>query len=446
MQNHFINIPFNKSSAKGTIYNKFDYEISDILYSSMDNDEVPVVYNLTYKYIKSLKLNLRPIVFSPDYSISSATCIAMAEKFLEKGGNNGIVKYSSTMKIVYFTSTSHTKELTHISALDFSKSIITNILDQNKISYTKHQFIISPENIYMLGLNDNLITQDDKEKLNLEKIKFFTLSQVNKKGYENICQYLIDEICDSPVYIIYDMSVLSFDTSPCTFRLVDNINKNDKNKMDGFSYDIMLKIFESLKVLDIVGIDITGYNLKNDTPDVLFKITSQAAKIPLVSLLGLKEKKINIFNENTKIVICKPYNPKQINWENNVFSNKQEIDYAINNIKNVLNNNDNDNDNDECDIGFDSDKEEDEREQVQELEDIGWYVMRGIPIELRENLIRKIMESKDNIISYVLDDGHMYISYTTIEEQEKKSYYTATSIKDRALTPGEKLNLMFSQI
>ncbi len=450
MQNFYINIPFDKSNAKGTIYHNFNYEISELLYSSMDEDEIPVVYNFIYKYVKSLKSNLRPIVFSPDYSISSSTCTAIAERYIEKIEENGIQKFKSPLKIIYFTSTSHFKELTNISALDFSRSIISNILDQNELSYTKHQFIIPPDQIFMVGLNENLISQDEIEKLKLNKMKYFTLTNIKKKGIENICQFLIDEICDDPVYIIYDMSVLSFESSPCTFRIVNNEKNPEKNpeKLNGLKTNEITHFFEELKSLNIAGLDITGFNLKNETPNVPFKITSQCAMLPLVHLLKIKEKKINIFNENTKIVICKPINSEQqINWEtnkSNLFSGKDERKRAINRLQEAF---------DEEDINFNSDSdnekspEKDENEDEEEDEyDLGWYVMRGIPTELKEELINRLMETEDNIISYKIGEDDMYISFTTIDEQESKSYYSATSIKDRVLTPGEKVNLMFSQL
>jgi arginase family enzyme len=448
MQNFYINIPFDKSNAKGTIYNNFNYEISELLYSSLDDNDIPVIYNFTYKYIKSLKSNLRPIVFSPDYSISSSTCSAIAERYIEKNEENGMQHYSSPLKIIYFTSTAHIKELENISALDFSKSIISNILDQNKISYTKHNFIIPSEQIFMIGLNDNLISQDDVEKMKLNKIKYFTFANIKKKGIDNICQFLIDEICDDPVYVIYDMSVLSFESSPCVFRVINK--EKEEEKLNGLSTSDIISFFNKLKPLNIVGLDITGFNLKKETPDIPFKITSNTAKLALVNLLGIKEKKINIFNESTKIIICKPISIKQkVNWETNkntFFPDKEERKKAINKIQEEL---------DEEDIIFSSEEnKEGEGEKDYNYEDddkddeydFGWYVMRGIPTELKEELIKKLMEVEDNIISYKIEEEDMYISFTTIEEQESKSYYSSTCIQDRILTPGEKVNLVFSQL
>jgi arginase family enzyme len=442
MQNFYINIPFDKSNAKGTIYNNFNYEISELLYSSLDENEIPLIYNFVYKYIKSLKSNLRPIVFSPDYSISSSTCSALAERYMEKIEENGIQIYISPLKVIYFTSTAHLDELKNISALDFSKSIITNLMDQNEISYTKHQFIIPSGQIYMVGLNENLLSQDDIEKLKLNGIKYFTLSNIKKKGIENICQFLIDEIRDDPVYFIYDMSVLSFESSPCVFRVI-NKEKNEE-KLNGLSTDEIINFFNKLKPLNIAGLDITGFNLKKETPDIPFKITSNTAKLALVNLLGIKEKKINIFNENTKIVICKPINSKQkINWETNkksLFADKEERKKAVNRLQQAFE--------EEEDINYNSDDDSSENIEDEENEelDVGWYIMRGIPTELKEELIKKLMDIKDNIMSYVIGEDEMYISFTTIGEQEEKTYYTATSIKDRVLTPGEKVNLMFSQL
>jgi arginase family enzyme len=438
MENYFINVPFDNSSAKHTIYNNFNYEICNTMHSALNEDDVPIVYNFIHKYIKSLKSHIRPIVFSPDYSISASTCTAVAERYLEQIDNNGKVKYVSPLKIIYLTSSAHLKKLTHVSALDFSKSILSNIFDENEISYTHHRFIIPPEQIFLVGLNDNIIDNDDIENIKLKNMKYFTLSTLKKKGIENICDFLINEIGEDPVYVIYDMSVFSFESSPCTYRIINNKEKNP-DKLNGLSLNEMIILLEKIKVLNIVGLDITGFNLKKETPDVPFKITSQCANLPLVHLLGIKEKKINLFNQNTKIIICKPIDSK-INWEHNqVFENKKVRKQAIERLEKVLNDNDIEYNSDHDENGKDDDEE-------QEYDDYGWYVMRGIPTALREELTKKLIETEDNIILYELDGEKLYISFTTIEEQESLSYYHATSIKDRILLPGEKVNLMFSQL
>jgi arginase family enzyme len=194
MQNYFLNVPFDNSNAKNTIYNKFDYEINDSLYTTNNENDIPIVYNFLYKYIKSLEKNKRPIVFSPDYSISSSTCTAMAEKYIEKIDVKGETKFTSPLKVIYFTSTAHFKKLENVSAIDFSHSILTNIFNDCEISYTNHNFIMDPSNFFLVGLNDNFVCPDEIEKLKLNEIKYFTLNAIKKKGISNICEFIKDEI------------------------------------------------------------------------------------------------------------------------------------------------------------------------------------------------------------------------------------------------------------
>lgn len=415
MQNYFVNIPFNKSSAKHYIYHNFDHEIDEKLYENFDENQMPIIYNYLYKYLKK-QTNKRPIVFSPDYSISSSTCCAIAEKYMTNYDEDGIVKYTSDMKILYITSSTHVSNIKNLTAIEFTKSIITNMidLDENNVSYTKHQLLISPEQIIMVGINDNIVEQQDLQKLNDIGVKNFTLKQMRKKGIKDICEYIVSELDENPTYVIYDMSSLSFENAPSVFRLIDD--HKDKNKLDGFTIQEIKTLFNIFKKLNIVGLDITGFNLKENTPDVSLKITINSAQLALTELLQLKQKKINLFNKYTKIVICKPIS------ENIIY---------LNNTANL-----------DCDDVDNVTMKDNEDEEM----NIGWFIMRGLSTDLKEQLITKIDENDDKIISFNIDGEKMYISYTTIEEQEGKSYYASNSIKDRVLTAGEKVNLMFSQL
>lgn len=436
MENHYINIPFNNSDAKNTIFNNFNYEIINSLYTSLNDKNIPIIYKFIHKYIKSLNKEVRPVIFSPDYSISSASCSAIAEKYMEKISQNETPKYMSDLKIIYFTPTTHLNNLENISPQNFSESILSNMLDLNEISYTEHNFIIQPENIILVGINDNLISSEDIMKLNKNNMSYYTLSKIKKKGAEKIADNLFDEVSDNPVYIIYDMSVFTFEKAPSVFR-VQNIT--DHNDINGINTDDIIKIFQKLKTVNIVGLDITGFKLNKDIPDISFKITSECAKIPLIHLLGLKEKKINIFNENTKILICKPIRKEEKEIE--------EKKYLLTKLKKKL-----DLDFNTEDDFYNSDCENDniDDNEFKEIDDNGidhgWYIMRGVSTEIKEELIQKLICIDDNIMFYNSGEDSMYISFTTIKEQEHKSYAIMTSIYDKVLVPDEKVNLMFSQL
>jgi arginase family enzyme len=443
MNNHYINIPFSNSNAKHTIFNNFNYEIIDSLYTSFNNKNIPIIYNFIHRYIKSLNKECRPVIFSPDYSISSASCTAIAEKYMNKISENDIQKYVSELKILYFTSSTHLNTLENMTPQNFSESILSNILDLNEISYTEHNLILQPNNIILVGINDNLVSPDEIVKLNDKNISYYTLSKIKKKGAKKISDEIFDEICEDPVYVIYDMSVFNFEKAPSVFRLQ---NITDANDINGLNTDDIIEIFEKLKNINIVGLDITGFKLNKNVPDISFKITSECAKLPLIHLLGLKEKRINIFNENTKILICKPITKEEKEKEERKYllkKLKKNLDLDLNSDptnNNILSDSDNE----------DNNNENNSIEEYKEIDDDGidhgWYIMRNVPIETKEELIKKLMEIKDNIMFCNFGEDSMYISFTTIGEQENKSYAIMTSIYDRVLVPDEKVNLAFSQL
>ena len=72
-------------------------------------------------------------------------------------------------------------------------------------------------------------------------------------------------------------------------------NENiSKIKSVNLKNENIIDFFDKFNSLNIVGLDITGFNLREKTPDVLFKLTTETAKLALIHLLKIKEKKINI--------------------------------------------------------------------------------------------------------------------------------------------------------
>jgi hypothetical protein len=389
MKNQFINIPCGQSDAKETIYNNFERQVDPDLYNRLDDRDIPIIYYTFYKYILSLQKDIRPIVFSPDYAISSSTIAAISEKYMiaESEGEN--VKYTSPVKIIYLTSIVHIDELKELCPQTFAKSILSNVFGNNDVSYTRHKFIPSPQNIILFGLNDNVICSDDIEKLNNDNVIHFTLYQIRKKGIDNILERLQEIIGDDPVYFVFDMSVMSIIFTPAVFRFVDQSDTNIENQIDGLSDNEVIKIFKAFDKSKIIGLDITGYNLKKDMPEKQLMITSYCAKLPLIHLLKIKEKKINVFNNDTKFLIFR------------------------------LTQREND-------------------------QDIGWYILKGASIEFEEKVIKELELTDNNISIFMLDEETpIYISTTTVAEQKEKSFYTATTIHDCALIPEEEQKMVF---
>lgn len=387
MKNQFINIPCGSSDAKETIYNNFERQVDPELYNRLDDHGIPIIYYTFYRYILLLQKDVRPIVFSPDYAISSSTISAISEKYMVAESEGENLKYTSPVKIIYLTPIIHVAELTEISPQTLAKSVLSNVFCSNDVSFTRHKFVPSPQNIILLGLNDSLICSDEIEKLNNDNVVHFTLSQIRKKGIDNILEHLQEIIGDDPVYFVYDMSVISAIFAPAIFRFVDK-TRSLEEQIDGLSDSEITSIFKAFEKFKIVGLDIMGYNLKKDMPEKQLMITSYCAKLPLIHLLKIKEKKINVFNNDTKFLIFRPRHQ-----ENN--------------------------------------------------RDIGWYILKGASIEFEEKVIKELELIDDNISIFMLDsETPIYVSTTSVAEQKAKSFYTATSIHDCALIPEEEQTMI----
>ena len=149
-------------------------------------------------------------------------------------------------------------------------------------------------------------------------------------------------------------------------------------------------------------IDITGFSMYFDQTtnneqlksniDVITKIYSQ--------LLHLKEYSLNIFTENTRFLIYKPMEE--------IYDIHEKGDNTI-----------------------------------------GWYLLRNIPLSIKCELL-DTLDSDSIIILDILDDDNneveIMISTTSINDQNEKCYYLASSYKDCCLYPDEKLDMMFELI
>ena len=75
--------------------------------------------------------------------------------------------------------------------------------------------------------------------------------------------------------------------------------------------------------------DITNYDIerKNDDCDRALKVTCETARLPVKIIFELKENSFNIFNENSKFLICRPLmqtEPTDSGWY--IFRNITEND------------------------------------------------------------------------------------------------------------------------
>jgi arginase family enzyme len=392
--NHFINVKLQQITAKKHIKDEFDYEISDLFYEKTTEAGVPIVYNFLYRYIlQNIPKNNRVITMSPDPLISTSTIVGLAEKYMYTEIDNFEGKeclvFKSNLKVVYFTAQPHlSEEVTEVSLEQLTKITLANALCSVESTITGHKLALSPDQFVLIGLNTDILDESQKDELAKSNIKNYTLQQIRKKKMRNIIRAVNNFVGDNPVHLIFDMSCMSLDIAPCVTRFVDFTKHKT---IDGF---IMKEIEEAMTMLNktnLVGFDITGYDLRIERSERAFRVTCEVPRRLLQLVLGIKEKKLNIFNEHSKFLIWRPI---------------------------------------------------DQEEET----DVGWFILRNIPLDTREQLIEHI--GTENIISFQTedDDGEIidaYVTVTTMAEQQERTYCETTNVHDCVLYPAQKVYAMF---
>ena len=389
----FINVNLADITAKGNVYNSFDFEIVQEMYDTVDTNGVPIVYNFMYKYILQCDQNKLPVVFSPDPAISASTIAANAEKHMYTKINGDNPEYYSNLKIIYLTATTHIlNNYDKITVENLSNSVVSNLLCQinNGFTYTKHKLALQGDQFIVIGLNDNIIDDDSLQTLDNYGITYLTLSQMRKKTINSIVQTINSLLIGCPVHVVFDMSVLSMNVAPCVTRFVKN-----KTNTDGLVINEIIELLKNISNENLIGIDITGYDFRINNTDRMFRITCEAAKLPLIHLLKMQDKKINVFTEDSKFLIFRPIDQEDSN-------------------------------------------------------DVMWYILRNVSLDLREQLIAKLDIDEIYPLKYKDDDGeieNVYVSTTTINEQQQKTYYDETlDIFDCVLDPDEKIDMTFEML
>lgn len=389
-----IDVVCNGITSKNHIFTDYDYEVVDTMYRSHDENGHPVVYNFLYRYISALPIdNKKPILtLSPDPAISGSTVSAMAEKYMFSEFVDNKVKFYSKLKIIYVTSSSHIlTNYKDVTVENLRNSVIANLLCLRPNTYMGSKLRLSVDQFQIIGINDNLFENDEREELDRLDISYFTLKQMRKKGIKNVMDVINEKIGDSPVMVVYDMSVTAWDAAPCVSRFLKDGIKTNTKLLNGFDVAELRELFLSIKKDNLVALDITSFDFRIDNKERAYRISCEMAKVPLFTLFRLKEKKINIFNEHSKFLIFRPI------------------------------------------------------EQTSPS-DLGWMILKCMSLEDREIFIKEIGD--DNIISIETDiDGSIetvLVTVTTIDEQEQKSFYDPDlKISDCVLYPAQKLYMMF---
>lgn len=301
---------------------------------------------------------------------------------LIKNKYDHIFNYESDEIGQYYSNISDNNIITLAKSIKSITTILNSIkVQEHKILYITHELDINnilpmiqsnklnSDNIIFLGLDKSNNTE---LILDQYEIKYFTIDYILKKGLNNILN-LINNMFDNSI------THTVFDTSVCNNEIIPNNNDNGlKNKDIGI---IKSYLKNKIKYFTLTNFDDNMYKIK-------------FIRDIMIEVMNIKEKKINIFTEDTRFVVYRP-----------------------------------------C--------------QIEDKEDYGWYILRFLTLDEQEEILKNIDE--DDIIQTTIsyddnEDIDVYISSTTIREQEKLSYYTSTSILDRCLFPQEKTHMTFELI
>lgn len=381
----YLNIKTNVegTDACGKLRNKFDLTISGD--GNMLKDGIPAMYKFLYEYYKVLYTTVknRPLItMSHDTSISMASVAGVSEKYLKLTSENDKPKYVSTMKILYIDSRPDIEDTSEI----YANRVVSNLMCIDNVTLTKHKTVINPDQIIYLGLNDDCMTDFDIDMLKEYGSKYFTLKNIRTKKLQDIMDNIVESFGESPVYVVFDMSACAPSCAPCVFR------PTMSEKMSGLHLDEIIGITKSLSKMNVVGLDITGYDLRIDDKNLGFRVTCETVQIIIKHIFNVTEKRINIFNEHTRFLIWRSVSD----------------------------------------------------------EDVGWHILRNVPLDIRESLLDRLKD--DDIILFELPNENedseyedVYISSTTIAEQEEKSYSICEDgdFVSCTLYPEDKVSMLF---
>ena len=389
MEPYFVNIktPFEVCSTDKNIKNKFDL-ILDLDTSNKD------IYTELYRKYKTFD-DKKIITISSTKASSLITIPALNEKYMYRQLNQNIPgdypQFKSNLNIIYISSKPDLNKLNNWTLRELSSCVVSNSVGQLTSTITKHNLLLDLSQFVFFGISKEEIENMNFDKIKLDSNGMYLDEDIKGEKLKKTLKFIEKKFeQNEPIHIVFDLEVLSQSISPLAFRY-DYELKNNKDK--GVNLDELYIILESFRKLNIVGLDIVNYNLVNDDKSIINRIQSETIQKIYGTLLNLSVKSFNVFNENSRFLIFKP-------------------------IEDISN-------------------------------DIGWYILRGVDIELRNELMSKINEGQ--IITVKIneenegqdDEQEILVTTTTIFDQNEYSYYSSEDFLDKRLYPDEKMDMMF---
>lgn len=357
---HFIKAPCHQSNraqgyqfAPDEIKQNYDYEvdIKSFTGTQIRSDDIQICegYDKLYDHIVNYGIGTDKIVtIGGDFSISAATIPALNER------------YNSKLKVICVSPHHHMNTFDDLENLiglgEVTMSSVIGNLNPSLIK-NKPKNIFTCQQLIYLGIDNN-----DLEILDHYEIPYFTQDKIEQIGIDKICEivkmYTID---DYNVHLCINMEI---------------------------SKEYIKQIVNSFKE-QIVSMDITEFNPCIDDKERVVG-EKECIKEILVHAFDIKEKTINLFNEDSEFLIYR-----------SIFQKNPETD-------------------------------------------IGWYILRGLTLDQKKNIISKL--DPDRTTTITMDEEDYLITTTSMNEQNEKSYFTAKSIQDFTLFPEEKSLMCFELI
>jgi len=387
-----VNVPRIGCNIGNRVKSVFDKEYNKESYENGDEYGNPHIYNEIYRDI--VESNKNPLVLSPDSAVVSSVITGLSRRYMYTENIDGCEQFRSKLKILYIDSLPDNELYYDRDFSGFNSSVVSNSMSQVTPTFTNHELNVYPDQMTFFGINNGIVNDLSKENLSQLNCTFYELNTLRKKGINDILESIISKYnnLNDPVLVTIDLSVMNTLTCPCVYR------KNYKNK-DGFNHEEIYKVIKLLKnINNLVGLCITGFDFSLVSDESIKQscdmLTSSIIREIITETTNIKEKSINIFDENTYFLI----------WR-----------------------------------------------RVNDHNDYGWYILRNCPLNIREQIIQnKLLDSNTIILDTIVDENGsdmcVMITKTNIKEQQLKTYYDGGTYTDCILYPDEKKAMMFELV
>jgi arginase family enzyme len=387
--------PFGENELDITDYftkSKMDYKICRDMYKPHKN--TLAIYDLLRQIMIDKKNQIiTPIItLSPDPSISASTVGGSAEKHMTfNTDDKGNTIPGTNLHVLYFDSSLDISSEPYDTYDAYKNAVLSNIAGLRHDSFSMCRVVVPPEQITIIGIDDDLIDEAQSNILINENLDVYTDEQIKRKGIKTIMGIVLDKYKYLNVHVVIDLSCIQKRYAPSVLR--EEHNKPGKKSNTGFDLAQLQQILDCLNELEYLnGVDIVGYNFGDrkdkDKHSMANMITVKTIMMIVTSLIDLEYKSINMFNEESKFLI----------WR-----------------------------------------------RLDDPDPIGWYIMRNIELKQREEIIKAVGDKIESL-PIIDDDGNDFyalVAVTTVKEQKEKCYYVASNLNETCLTPTEKSSMIY---